>query len=155
MLSVIGRVVCFAGWLPLIACHDRPQGIDAFAGAELRRSENESGLVVRVLSEGSGPAAADGDTLRVHYLLRLADGATIESSHEREPLVIMLGHDPNYIDGLHQGLVGARPGELREIIVPPALGYRGRAMAKIPPQAMLHFAVQIMAVAPGSTGVER
>lgn len=127
-----------------IGCSERPRDLAAFSGTELRRVDDDTGVNVRVFAEGVGRAAADGDVVRLHYVLRLADGTVIESSHEREPLAILVGHDAAYIEGLHRGLLGARVGELREIIVPPALGYRGRDMAKIPPTADLHFAAQII-----------
>ncbi|MEE9383258.1 MAG: FKBP-type peptidyl-prolyl cis-trans isomerase [Nannocystaceae bacterium] len=107
------------------------------------------GITVHVVAEGHGPRASEGDAARLHYMLTLGSPQVIESSHHGDPRVILIGHDPGYIEGLHLGLVGMRSGELRKIVIPPALGYRNRAMAKIPPRTDLHFLVELTQLSPG------
>jgi peptidylprolyl isomerase len=66
-----------------------------------------------------------GDNVKVHYTGRLMDGSVFDSSRDREPLVFSLGAG-TIIPGIENGVVGMKPGEKKNIKVPPeeAFGQR-------------------------------
>lgn len=120
--------------------------LDAFAGEATASETREAGLQVIDIEAGEGMAVELGDYLEVHYVLTLADGVEIDSSHAwPEPFKLVLG-ETAVIPGFTAGLVGAKRGMLRKIIIPPALGYGDRNLGKIPPSSTLIFHVQVMSV---------
>ena len=64
-----------------------------------------------------------GDTVRVHYTGRTADGHKFDSSHDHEePLEIVLGQR-QLIIGFEEAVVGMEPGESKVIEVPVDRAY--------------------------------
>ncbi len=96
---------------------------------------------------GKGPAVKSGDTLMVHYVGRLADGTTFDSSKNRSvPFEFIVGRG-SVIKGWDAGIVGMRSGGVRRLVIPPeeAYGERGAPPA-IPPNATLHFEVELLKI---------
>lgn len=107
-------------------------------------SEGEEGLRTLTLREGSGTAAAAGDSVRVHYLGCLTDGTRFDASYDRGvPFTFHLGAG-QVIRGWDLGVVGMRPGGVRLLRIPAELGYgeRGTPGGPIPPDAPLLFRVE-------------
>lgn len=123
-----------------------------FVGEPLQTVFDPDGLVVTDYAIGSGPGAQSGDTVRFHYVGVLADGREFDSSHARnQPFAFDLGGG-RVIAGLDRGLIGARPGMLRVLSIPPALGYGDRgAGSTIPANATLMFYIEVLAVEPPVT----
>lgn len=69
--------------------------------------------------------AQNGQTVKVHYTGKLADGRTFDSSREREPIEFTLG-EGQIIPGFEAGVLGMEPGETRELTVEPADAYGDR-----------------------------
>lgn len=80
--------------------------------------------------------AQNGQTVKVHYTGKLADGRTFDSSREREPIEFTLG-EGQIIPGFEAGVVGMEPGETRELTVEPAEAYGDRhdALVQAVPRA--------------------
>lgn len=94
---------------------------------------------------GSGAPAAAGDTLTVHYIGTLENGQVFDDSYARgEPFTFRLGAGA-VIQGWDQGLVGMRVGGKRRLIIPPELAYGSQGRAPIPPNATLHFDIELIA----------
>ena len=75
------------------------------------------------LITGTGPAAKDGQSLTVQYVLATySTRKVIQSSWTAQPLTFTLGAG-HVITGWDKGLVGMRVGGRRELILPPSLGY--------------------------------
>lgn len=70
-------------------------------------------------------AVKAGDTLRIHYTGRLADGTVFDSSDGRDPLEFTTGTG-QIIPGLDRGVIGMEVGEAREVTVPPEEAYGPR-----------------------------
>jgi FKBP-type peptidyl-prolyl cis-trans isomerase len=82
----------------------------------------------------------------VHYKGWLDNGTVFDSSRSRnEPFSFKLGGG-DVIKGWDEGVVGMRVGGVRELTVPPSLGYGEQDMGKIPPNSTLHFEVELLEV---------
>lgn len=68
-------------------------------------------------------AVQAGDTVRIHYTGRLAEGGEVfDSSREREPLEFVAGSD-KLIPGVSKAVIGMAPGESKKVSVAPEEGY--------------------------------
>lgn len=106
----------------------------------------EPEVKVTTLLEGFGPPAAYGNTLAISYELRLiADGEIVDGTLDGQPYPLTLG-SPTVLRGMTQGLVGARRGETREVVIPPSWGYGDRAAGPIPANSTLYFKVKVLAI---------
>lgn len=97
------------------------------------------------LITGTGPAAKDGDSLTVQYVL--ADYAThnvLQSSWTSQPFTLRLGVT-QLIKGWTDGLVGMKAGGRRELIIPPNLAY-GSGGQGIPANDTLVFVVDLQKI---------
>ncbi len=86
-----------------------------------------------------------GQTVRVHYVGTLTNGAKFDSSRDRgQPFEFPLG-EHQVIAGWDEGVATMRVGGRRKLIVPASLGY-GAAGAgdKIPPDATLIFDIELL-----------
>jgi FKBP-type peptidyl-prolyl cis-trans isomerase FkpA len=96
--------------------------------------------------------AKAGDQVSVHYTgwLQNPDGSKgrkFDSSKDRgQPFRFALGQG-QVIKGWDEGVQGMKVGGVRELIIPPALGYGQRgAGGVIPPNATLIFEVELLGV---------
>ena len=102
-------------------------------------------LVKEILIEGEGDPASVGQTVVVHYIGALADGSVFDQSWARgDTFPVTLGRG-QVIAGWDRGLVGARIGERRRLVMGSdnAYGPRG-AGGVIPPNAPLAFEVDVV-----------
>jgi len=111
-----------------------------------------SGLQYVDLTVGNGDVAKAGDQVSVHYTgwLQNSDGSKgrkFDSSKDRgQPFQFALGQG-QVIKGWDEGVQGMKVGGVRELIIPPALGYGQRgAGGVIPPNATLIFEVELLRV---------
>jgi peptidylprolyl isomerase len=75
------------------------------------------------LITGSGPAAKDGDSVTVQYVLATySTHNVVQSSWTSQPFTFTLGQG-QVIPGWDKGVVGMQVGGRRELIIPPSLGY--------------------------------
>jgi FKBP-type peptidyl-prolyl cis-trans isomerase 2 len=66
-----------------------------------------------------------GDTVRIHYTGKLADGTVFDTSRERHPLRFTIGNG-QVIAGFEQAVVGMNTGETRTTRIPVDLAYGPR-----------------------------
>lgn len=108
-------------------------------------TETPSGLKYKILrkSEGTKPTAAN--TVLAHYRGWLDDGKEFDSSYQRgEPTEFPLG---GVIPGWTEGLQLIGEGGMIELEIPAQLGYGERGIpGTIPPNATLHFTVELLEV---------
>ena len=105
-----------------------------------------SGLVYESLKDGTGVSPKASDTVRVHYRGTFPDsGKEFDSSIARgQPLEFPLsGVIPCWTEGVQKMKVGGKA----KLICPPAIAYGARgAGAVIPPNATLHFEVELLGI---------
>jgi peptidylprolyl isomerase len=83
-------------------------------------------LVVHDLKKGLGTPAKAGDTLCVTYVgADWKTGKVFDASykHGGTPFAVTPLGTAQVIQGWNQGLIGVRAGAVRELVIPPALGY--------------------------------
>ena len=79
--------------------------------------------------------AKKGDSVRINYTGRLADGTVFDSSDGREPLTVSLGSG-QVIPGFEEAIIGMSPGESKEVTIPvdKAYGPRNEEMIIVIPR---------------------
>ncbi len=105
-----------------------------------------SGLVYRVLKAGDGASPQATDTVRVHYRGTFPDGREFDSSHRRgQPAQFPLNRViPCWTEGVQKMKVGGKAA----LVCPAAIAYgeRGTPGGPIPPNATLHFEVELLGI---------
>lgn len=113
-------------------------------------------LQITDLSDGSGPEAAVGDTVLVHYVgVRSADGVEFDNSYDRgEPFDVVIG-EGRVIEGWDTGLVGVRAGMRRQLDIPAAMAYGDQGAGDvIRPGDAISFVLDVVAVLPASNAAD-
>ncbi|CAG7573060.1 peptidylprolyl isomerase [Barrientosiimonas humi] len=104
-------------------------------------------LVIEDITEGDGPEAAPGDTVKAHYVgVAWSTGEEFDASWNRgAPLDFQVGVG-QVIQGWDEGIVGMKVGGRRKLIIPPELGYgdRGAGGASKPGETLI-FVVDLVA----------
>ena len=119
----------------------------AAAAAEKGAVVTPSGLVYRALEEGKGNSPSAADSVRVHYRGRFPDGREFDSSYSRgQPAVFPLNRViPCWTEGVQRMKVGGKA----KLTCPAAIAYGQRGAGNtIPPNAVLQFEVELLAVNP-------
>ena len=121
--------------------NSKPSKVDGEA------TKTASGLEYWDLKAGTGETAVKGQMVRVHYTGWLTDGKKFDSSVDRgEPFEFSLGAG-EVIKGWDEGVAGMKVDGLRQLRIPPELGYGARgAGSAIPPNATLIFEVKLLGV---------
>ena len=104
-----------------------------------------SGLQFEDTVEGTGPVAAKGQSVTVHYTGWLENGKKFDSSVDRgQPFSFPLGAG-RVIKGWDEGVKGMKVGGKRKLTIPSKLGYGAQgAGGVIPPNATLIFDVELL-----------
>lgn len=111
----------------------------------------ESGLQIITIETGTGAKPEPGDVVLVHYVGTLEDGTEFDSSRKRgEPFSFALGQG-QVIQGWDEGIALLNQGGKAKLVIPPELGYGERGAGNvIPPDAVLHFEVELLEILAGS-----
>ena len=109
--------------------------------------KTESGLMYLIEVEGQGSKPSKGDSVQVHYELKLTSGVVVDSSFQRgQPISINIGVG-QVIPGWDEGIMLLKEGSKATLVVPSDLGYGpSGAGGVIPPNATLIFKVQLVKV---------
>lgn len=105
-----------------------------------------SGLGYRSLKDGNGGAPVATDVVRVHYRGTFPDGREFDSSIARgQPAEFPLNR---VIKCWTEGVQKMKVGGKAQLVCPPAIAYgeRGTPGGPIPPNATLHFEVELLGI---------
>lgn len=106
----------------------------------------KSGLQYEVEKMGTGEKPKASDTVRVHYVGTLIDGTKFDSSYDRkEPAEFPLDH---VIAGWTEGVQLMPVGSKFKFTLPANLAYGEQGAGSIPPNSVLVFEVELLAVNP-------
>ncbi len=127
--------------------HDGSGNSDAKKHDQEQAAAKGPHVQIEDIKIGTGAEAHENSHVRIHYVGKLTDGTTFDSSRDRnEPFSFTIGIG-EVIRGFDQGVTGMKVGGLRRVTIPPALGYGRRgAPPKIPPDATLHFEIELLGV---------
>lgn len=117
------------------------------AAAEKGAVKTASGLVYQTMQEGSGAQPKETDTVRVHYRGTFPDGKEFDSSFKRgQPAEFPLNR---VIKCWTEGVQRMKVGGKAKLTCPAAIAYgeRGAGGGLIPPNATLHFEVELLGIA--------
>ena len=127
-------------------------GAAAACGSNNPTSPSAVAFSQKDLRLGTGAAAASGNSLTVNYTGWLYDpakadfkGIQFDSTAAAGPFTFTLGAG-TVIKGWDQGLVGLQVGGIRQLIVPPSLGYGNVRNGVIPPYSALVFEVELLSI---------
>lgn len=117
------------------------------AGCHEEAITTASGLGIVDTTCGEGEEAISGALVSVHYVGTLENGEQFDSSRDRgQPFEFALGTG-QVIAGWDEGIQGMRIGGIRELTIPPDLGYGAAGSPPvIPPDSTLLFEVELLAV---------
>lgn len=119
----------------------------ASLGVNLAAStKTANGTYYRDLVVGTGATVATGQTITVRYTGWLANGTQFDSNTTKpDPLTFKVGSG-QVIAGFDDGLVGAKVGSQRQLIIPPSLGYGPYDYGPIPGNSVIVFKVEVISV---------
>ncbi|MFA7301190.1 MAG: FKBP-type peptidyl-prolyl cis-trans isomerase [Candidatus Shapirobacteria bacterium] len=102
-------------------------------------------LIIEDTKIGTGREVKSGDTISIHYLGTLQNGAKFDSSYDRkEPFETKIGVGM-VIKGWDEGVLGMKIGGKRKLTIPSDLAYGEQgAGGVIPPNATLIFEVELI-----------
>lgn len=106
----------------------------------------EGGLNYVTRKEGTGEELKPGRVGVLMYEGKLEDGTIFDTTKKRnKPAEFSFGTG-RLIAGWEKAVPGMKVGEVRELIVPPALGYKDEDKPGIPPNSTLYFEVELVGV---------
>jgi len=115
------------------------------ADAPKTMTKTNSGLQYRILRKGTDTKPKATNKVEVNYHGWLDDGTVFDSSYRRRES-ISFGLN-QVIPGWTEGMQLVGEGGMIELTIPPNLGYGSRgAGAAVPPNATLHFLVELIKV---------
>ena len=108
-------------------------------------------LEVETLIPGQGEAAVkSGDTVVVHYVGVLPEGAAFDDSWSKQmPLTTAIGTG-QVIPGWDEGMVGAKIGERRRLVIGSEKAYGETGNQTIPPDTPLAFEIDVVDITPAA-----
>ena len=130
-LTAVGLLACSAG--------------DSETTAPAAGGPKASGLDLTHIQEGTGPSPGPTDVVVVHYHGTFPDGKVFDSSVNRgQPSRFPLNRViPCWTQGVQQMKVGGKA----KLVCPPELAYGARgAPPRVPPNATLHFEVELLRI---------
>jgi len=150
--------VAVAATLGMAACGAGDAGVDAEANARAAAfflesnakaegvQTTESGLQYKVVQSGpSGAVSPDrNDLVRVDYEGSLTNGTVFDSSFSRgQPYVTTA---EQVVPGWTEALQRMKVGDEWLVYIPPELGYGARSSGQIPPNSVLVFRMELLAM---------
>lgn len=136
----------------LASCSSEPAPDDAASKAYLEKAaaapgamKTPSGLIYRVIREGTGTSPAATDTVKVHYRGTLVNGKEFDSSYKRnQPASFPLNQViPCWTEGVQKMKVGGKS----ELVCPASIGYGEKgAPPDIPGGATLIFEIELLGI---------
>jgi FKBP-type peptidyl-prolyl cis-trans isomerase FkpA len=138
----LAAVMATAAWAQAPAAGDPLTRAAATKGAVV----TDSGLVYLSMKDGSGAQPAATDNVQVHYRGSFPDGKEFDSSYSRgQPTSFPLNR---VIKCWTEGVQKMKVGGKAKLTCPAAIAYgeRGTPGGPIPPNAVLQFEVELLAI---------
>ena len=103
-----------------------------------------TGVMIHDVRLGDGAEVKEDSTVRCHYTMTTLDGVLVFDTYDtREPLVFDMTEPP--IEGLAYGLLGARAGGKRKVVIPPGLAFKNEGLGDlVPPFATVVYDIEVL-----------
>jgi FKBP-type peptidyl-prolyl cis-trans isomerase len=111
-------------------------------------TKTASGLYYRDITVGGGATVptTNGDTAFVRYQGWLRNNVSFDNNLSAvQPFAFVTGAN-RVIDGFDEGVRGMRAGGVRQLIIPPSLGYGASGSGSIPGNSILVFTITLTRV---------
>jgi len=103
-----------------------------------------SGVQYKVLAAGTAAKhPTDASTVLCRYKGSLADGASFDRSDDKAASALKVS---GLVPGLREAVKLMNAGARWEVLVPPELGYGSRGTQGVPPNAVLVYTIEIVAI---------
>lgn len=110
-------------------------------------------LNVTTLKDGQGETVVTSSSkVTINYTGWLPDGKIFDSTNENGKVTPYAGPDEGgvavngFVPGFTQGLIGAKEGEVRKLIIPASEAYGAQGSGIIPPNTPIAFIVEVVKV---------
>jgi peptidylprolyl isomerase len=102
-----------------------------------------SGLQYAILKHGKGIKPEAGDKVTVNYVGKFMNDTVFDSSYNRGQAFSFTLGEGRVIKGWDEGLTLLQEGDSAVFVIPPQLGYGGKAVGPIPANSTLKFDVTL------------
>ena len=125
-------------------------------GAEAGVQTLPDGLQYKIVKSGPATGAHPGltDTVKVNYEGRLTSGEVFDSTMVEGGKPVLFQVD-QLVPAWTEALQMMRPGDTWMLYVPPSLGYGDKRTGPIPPNSVLVFKMELLAVLPAGMAAAR
>ncbi len=114
-------------------------------GVNLSASTRTSnGVYLRDISVGTGAVVAAGQEITVRYTGWLSNGTQFDTTGPTDPPAVFLIGRSQVIPGWDDGVPGMRVGGVRQLVIPPRMGYGASGFGPIPGNAILVFRIEMV-----------
>ena len=138
-------------WLAIFALIAAGIALAWFGAGSLRPETTDSGLIFRVIDEGSGDPVAKDDVALIEYEGSLDDGSIFDSSDAHggpQPM-----SPSTTVPGFAEAMAKMREGGRYRFILPPKLAYGDQPPPGLPANSSLNFDVKILKIARGAAAM--
>ena len=105
-----------------------------------------SGLQYKIIKEGSGEPSRIGQEVMIHETMSyLNDSLLFDSRKLPHPVKVLIG-GKQAIQGVDEGLVGMKTGEIKKLIVPPKLSKRSGNHSFPHPDSTLVYEIELIEI---------
>ena len=109
----------------------------------------ESGLLYKVITQGTGKSPGPQDMVQVNYRGMTVDGKEFDSSYKRNKPASFKAN--RVIKGWQEALQLMKEGDKWELYIPSELAYGPRGQRDIPPNSALIFEIELLSVDTGKS----
>ena len=106
----------------------------------------DSGLRYEILKLGNGRTAKEGDEVIIHETMGYRDGTVLYTMEGKSNLLKILIGGGQVIEGVDEGIKGMQIGEIRKLIVPPALSKRKQYPKFLSPDSTLLYKIELVKI---------
>ena len=106
--------------------------------------ESPSGLKYKILRTGNGEAVKVGQEILLHETMSYSnDSLLFDSRKLPNPIKVLVGGN-QVIKGIDEGLIGMKKGEIKKLIIPPALSKRTGVQTFPHPDSTLVYEIELI-----------
>ena len=112
-------------------------------------TRTQTGLYYRDITIGTGALAQMRSLVSVDYVGYLTNGSSFDQG--TVSFNVGLGDLQDMIPGFEEGALGMRVGGVRQLVIPPHLGYGPNRNGDIPGNSILVFNIELVSASGGGT----